>query len=233
MVVRRAVIATLFAAAAVPAYSAPVDVALVLALDVSASVNEGEYNLQREGIARAFESPALAAAVANGKYHAIDVLVLEWSDPEIQVSTVPWTRVTDAQSAQAFAAKLRATQRSSSGLTAIGSALIAAHVAFQNLEDQAARRVIDVSGDGMANVGPRPAVVRDELTAEGITINGLTLLNDEPWVNQYYDMNVVGGPGAFLMEVNGYQTFAAAMQQKLISEIVSLPPPRSYGRIHG
>jgi len=209
----------------VAAQAAPVDVALVLAMDVSQSVNEGEYDLQREGVARAFESPALAAAVANGKFHAIDVLVLEWSDPEIQISTVPWTRVGDAQSARAFAAKLRATKRSSRGLTAIGSALLAARAAFQALEDQPARRVIDVSGDGMANVGPHPSEVRDELTAEGITINGLTIVSDEPWVSQYYDMNVVGGPGAFLMEVNGYPTFAAAMQQKLISEIVALPPP--------
>ena len=211
------------------AHSAQVDLALVLAIDVSLSVNQGEYDLQREGVARAFESPALAAAIANGKYHAIDVLVLEWSDPEIQVSTVPWTRVDDIGSARAFAAKLRATRRSSHGLTAIGSALLAARASFKGLADQATRRVIDISGDGMANAGPRPADVRDALAAEGITVNGLTLLGDEPWVNQYYDMNVVGGPGAFLMDVEGYQTFAAAMQQKLISEIVALPPPVAHG----
>ena len=213
---------------AAPARAVTVDVALILAMDVSLSVNEGEYDLQREGIARAFESPALAAAVAGGKNHAIDVLVLEWSDPEIQVATVSWTRVDDSVTARAFAAKLRATKRTSHGLTAIGSALLAAQAAFRDLPDQAVRRVIDVSGDGMANVGPPPSEVRDRLTAEGITINGLTILNDEPWVDQYYDMNVVGGSGAFLMQVESYGSFAAAMQQKLLSEIVALPPPRRH-----
>jgi hypothetical protein len=231
MVPRLAAIAALLSGClvAATAHAASVDVALVLALDVSLSVDQGEYDLQREGIARAFESPALAAAIAAGKNHAIDVLVMEWSDPEIQVSTVPWTRVDDAQSGKAFALKLRATTRTSQGLTAIGSALLAAQAAFHELKDQAARRIIDVSGDGMANVGPHPSNVRDTLTAEGITINGLTILNDEPWVSQYYDMNVVGGPGAFLMQVENYSTFAAAMQQKLISEVVSLPRPIQRG----
>ncbi|HUK11074.1 MAG TPA: DUF1194 domain-containing protein [Stellaceae bacterium] len=215
--------------ATAPVQAASVDVALILAIDVSLSVNDREYDLQREGIARAFESPALAAAVAGGKHRAIDALVLEWSDPEIQVATVPWTRVEDARSAKAFAAKLRATKRTSHGLTAIGSALQAAQAAFRQLPDLATRRVIDVSGDGMANVGPQPVEVRDALIAEGITINGLTILNDEPWVSQYYDMNVVGGTGAFLMEVEDYHAFAAAMQQKLLSEIVALPPRRRSG----
>ena len=168
-----------------PARAAPVDVALVLAMDVSLSVDEGEYHLQREGVARAFESPALAAAVANGKYHAIDVLVLEWSDPEIQVSTVPWTRVTDAHSAEAFAAKLRATQRSSHGLTAIGAAMRAGAAAFDHMPEPAAHKVIDVSGDGMANVGPQPSGVRDTLTAEGVTINGLTILSRSNRLNSF------------------------------------------------
>jgi len=225
---RRVLVGILFvialaASPSLPARADPADVALVMAIDVSLSVNEGEYQLQREGIARAFESPALAAAVAGGEHHAIEVLVLEWSDPEIQITTVDWTRVSDAASAQAFAAQVRATKRSSQGLTAIGSALLAARAAFRRLPEPAARHVIDVSGDGMANVGPQPSQIRDALVAEGVTINGLTMLNDEPWVDQYYDMNVVGGPGAFLMQIADYQSFAAAMQQKLLSEIVALP----------
>jgi uncharacterized protein DUF1194 len=203
----------------------PVDTALVLALDVSLSVDQHEYEVQRDGIAAAFESPALLAAVGGGKNRAIDVLVLEWSDPEIQTVTVDWTRVTDAASANAFAAKVRKTSRSSSGLTAIGNGMLAAAAAFEHLPDEAARRVIDVSGDGMANIGAPCIEVRDALIAQGITINGLVMLNDEPWVDGFYSENVVGGPGAFLMQVADYREFAAAIQQKLLSEIVALPRP--------
>src|SRR5262249_9702554 len=151
----------------------------VLALDVSLSVSEREYQLQRDGIATAFESPSLLAAVVGGKSHAIYVLVLEWSDPEIQVVTVDWTRVSDATSASAFAAKVRNTQRSSQGLTGLGNGLMAAAAAFERLPDQAARRVVDVSGDGMANIGIPSAEARDALVAKGITINGLVIMNDE------------------------------------------------------
>lgn len=204
----------------------PADTALVLALDVSLSVNEHEYEVQRDGIAAAFESPALLAAVAGGKNHAIDVLVLEWSDPEIQTVTVDWTRVSDAASANAFAEKVRKTSRSSNGLTALGNGLLAAAAAFERLPDAATRHVIDVSGDGMANIGAPCTDVRDALVAKGITINGLVMLNDEPWVDGFYSENVVGGPGAFLMQVADYREFAAAIREKLLSEIVALPRRR-------
>lgn len=202
-----------------------VDTALVLALDVSMSVDQREYELQREGIATAFESPALIAAVAGGTNHAIDVMVLEWSDPELQVVTVDWTRVSDAASASAFAAKVRSTTRSSEGLTAIGNGLMAAAAALERLPDQATRRVIDVSGDAMANIGVPCAEARDALLAKGITINGLVMINDEPWVDGFYNENVVGGPGAFLMQVEDYRQYAAAIREKLLSEIVALPRP--------
>ncbi len=212
---------------AVPAARAEtIDTALVLALDVSRSVDEHGYELQRDGIATAFESSALMAAVAGGKHHAIDVLVLEWSDPEIQTVTVDWTRVSDDASARAFAAKVRQTKRSSQGLTAIGNGLMAAGAAFERLPDEAARRVIDVSGDGMANIGLPCSEARDALLAKGITVNGLVIMNDEPWVDGYYSENVVGGPGAFLMQVADYREFAAAIREKLLSEIVALPRQR-------
>lgn len=200
-----------------------VDTALVLALDVSLSVGDQEYKLQRDGIATAFESPALVSAVAGGKNHAIDVLVLEWSSPETQVVTVDWTRVSDAASAKAFAAKVRGTTRSSQGLTAIGNGLMAAGAALERLTDQTARQVIDVSGDGMANIGMPCTEARDALLAKGITINGLVMINDEPWVDGFYNDSVVGGPGAFLMQVADYREFAAAIREKLLSEIVALP----------
>ncbi|HXP31907.1 MAG TPA: DUF1194 domain-containing protein [Stellaceae bacterium] len=208
------------------ARAADVDAALVFAVDVSESVDAEEYQLQHEGIARAFESQPVVAAITGGAHGAIDALVLEWSDRDKQVVTVGWTRVSDAKSAAAFGAALRASKRSSAGLTAIGDALLAAAAAFEQLGDHPARRIIDLSGDGMANIGPPPDQVRDALTARGIVINGLAILKTEPWLNQYYDQYVVGGEGSFLLEVNDFRSFAVAMQQKLLTEISARPSRR-------
>lgn len=202
----------------------PVDMALVLAVDVSESVDADEYVLQHEGIARAFENPQVVAAIKGGSHGAIDVLMLEWSDRDKQNVTVGWTRVQDQPSAAAFAAKIRAGKRSSNGLTGIGDALLAAAAAFETLEDQAARRVIDVSGDGMANVGPPPAPIRDNLVARGITINALAILASEPWLDSYYNSDVIGGDQAFLLQVQDFQSFASAIQQKLLAEIAARSP---------
>ena len=201
--------------------------ALVLAVDVSESVDAEEYVLQHEGIARAFESPQVIAAIKGGTHGAIDVLMLEWSDRDKQAVTVNWTPVRDEASAAGFAARIRATKRSSNGLTAIGDALLAAGAAFQLLSDQASRRVIDVSGDGMANVGPRPAAIRDALVGQGVTINGLAILANEPWLDTYYNDDVIGGDGAFLLQVKDFQSFATAIQQKLLAEISARSPDRS------
>ena len=210
--------------AVVSARAAAVDLALVLAVDVSESIDAEEYDLQHEGIARAFESAPLIAAIMGGANGAIDALVLEWSDRDKQVVTVDWTRIFDKASAAAFAGRVRASRRSSNGLTAIGDALLAAQAAFLNLPDHAARRVVDLSGDGMANIGPPPQQVRDVLVAAGVTINGLAILKTEPWLDSYYDQYVVGGPGGFLVQVDDFPSFAAAMQQKLLAEIAATRP---------
>jgi Protein of unknown function (DUF1194) len=212
--------------AALPARAAPVDLALVLAVDVSGSVDAEEYELQHEGIARAFETSQLVDAIRGGHNGAIDVLVMEWSDRDKQVVTVDWTRVSDSASAERFAAAVRATHRSSNGLTAIGDALIAADAALARVPDAPQRRVIDVSGDGMANIGPPPQQIRDRLAAQGVTINGLAILKTEPWLDSYYDQYVVGGPGGFLMEVEDFPSFIAAMQQKLLNEVMAARPLR-------
>lgn len=226
MLVRRLAVAALAALclAAPRARAAPVDLALVLAVDVSESVDAGEYELQHEGIARAFETPDLIDAIRHGRDGAIDVLVLEWSDRDKQIVTVDWTRVADAASAGRFAAAVRATRRSSNGLTAISDALVAAEEALARLRDQATRRVIDVSGDGMANIGPPPDEIRDRLVAQGITVNGLAILKNEPWLDSYYDQYVVGGPGSFLMQVEDFPSFIAAMRQKLLNEVTAARP---------
>ncbi len=208
--------------AAIPAKAA--SLAVVLAVDVSASVTPDSYILQHDGIARAFEDPRLLQAIAAAP-GGIEVLVLEWSDPDKIKVTVDWTAVTDRRSASAFAAAVRATGRSSSGLTAIGPALTAAAAQFDRIPTPALRRVIDISGDGMADFGPPPAGVRDRLVAAGITINGLAILTEEPWLEDYYRDNVIGGPGAFVLAARDFHSFAEAMLRKLVQEVAGAGAP--------
>ncbi len=208
------------------AKAADVDIALVLAVDVSESVDADEYVLQHEGIARAFENPQVIDTIKAGTHGAIDVAMLEWSDRDKQAVVVDWMKIRDAASGAAFAAKVRAGTRSSNGLTAIGDALLAAAVALQRAPDKATRQVIDLSGDGMANIGPRPGAIRDALNAKGVTINGLAILASEPWLDTYYNNEVIGGDGAFLLQATNFQSFATAIQQKLLAEISA----RSFSR---
>jgi uncharacterized protein DUF1194 len=197
--------------------------ALVLAVDVSESVSSERYLLQHEGIARAFETPLLVDAI-TAVPGGIEALVLEWSDPDKIAITVGWTRINNRAGAAAFAASVRATQRTSNGLTAIGSALLAAAAAFDHLPEPAGHRVIDISGDGMANFGVPPVTARDALVGKGITINGLAILSEEPWLDEYYRSNVVGGPAAFVLVAKGFDSFADAMLRKLVQEVASAAP---------
>jgi hypothetical protein len=197
--------------------------ALVLALDVSASVTADSYVLQRDGIARAFANPRLLDAI-SAVPGGVEVLVLEWSDPDRITVTVDWQRIEDAHSAAAFAAAVRASTRTSSGLTAIGPALLAAASEFDHLPEPVARRVIDISGDGMANFGLPPAVARDRVVAAGITINGLAIPTEAPWLAGYYDRNVIGGPGAFVVVARDFGSFADAILRKLVREVAGATP---------
>ncbi len=185
----------------------------MLAVDVSASVTADSYVLQRDGIARAFENAALVQAISAAP-DGIEVLVLEWSDPDKIEVTVGWTRVADRDSAAAFAAAVRATRRSSSGLTAIGPALLAAASAFEQLPEPAQQRTIDLSGDGMANFGLAPMIARDRIVAAGISINGLAILTQEPWLEGYYRSNVIGGSGSFRHGGAGFSQLCRRHDQK-------------------
>jgi hypothetical protein len=220
------VAALAFAGRLVEADAQPVDLALVMAVDVSESVDAGEYLLQHDGIARAFEDPIVIAAIGAGRRGAIEAAVLEWSDRDKQVVTVDWMRIGDPASATAFAKKVRASQRSSNGLTAIGDALLGARRLLDAAPDRADRRLVDLSGDGIANIGPPVPEVRDDLAAAGVTINGLAILASEPWLESYYDEDVIGGPGAFLLRAEDFSSFATAMHNKLLSEISGLAPGR-------
>jgi Protein of unknown function (DUF1194) len=221
MVTRCAAVVIAVLLKATPALSA--GIALVLAIDVSASVTADSYVLQHDGIARAFENSRLTDAV-SAVPGGIEVLVLEWSDPERIKVIVGWQRVGGADNAGAFAAAVRGTDRSSYGLTAIGPALLAAAATFDDLPEPAARRVIDISGDGMANFGLPPKVARDRVVAAGISINGLAILTEEPWLEDYYRNNVIGGPGAFVIAAQDYGSFADAMLRKLEQEVAGTAP---------
>lgn len=212
----------LAAAAALPSRAA--SLALVLAIDVSGSVSPGRYALQHDGIARAFESPQLIKTI-DRLPGGIEALMLEWSDPEKIAITVGWTRITNQSTAAAFAQDVRATHRTSSGLTAIGSAMLAAGAAFDHMPEPAARRIIDISGDGSANYGEPPAAARNALVGRGITINGLAILTEEPNLDAYYRNNVIGGPAAFVVVAQGMASFAAAIQSKLVTEIAGRASP--------
>ena len=202
--------------ASTPAQAA--GLALVMAIDVSASVSADSYLLQRNGIARAFENPRLIDAISSVA-GGIEALVLEWSDPDRITVTVGWRRITDAKSAAALAAEVRTTRRSSNGRTAIGPALLAAAAQFDTAPEPAPQRVIDISGDGIANLGLPPRLARDRVVATGISINALAILTEEPWLEAYFRRYVIGGPDAFVVAVRDPGSFAEAMLRKLVREV--------------
>jgi hypothetical protein len=197
-----------------------VDAALVLAVDVSLSVDDGRYQLQKEGIAAAFENPELAMAIATGTEGAVAVEVIEFSDPDRQIPVIGWTRIASAEDAQDLARRIRAVNRTSHGLTGLADALIAAGEAFLDSPFEATRRVVDVSGDGMSNVGTPITVARDRLVDAGITINGLPILSEESWLGTYYTEYVIGGPDAFVIPAESLDSFAEAMKRKVLQELV-------------
>jgi hypothetical protein len=203
--------------------AAPPALAVVLAIDVSESVDADRFVLQRDGIARAFQDRRLVDAIAAVP-GGIEALFLEWSDPDAIAVSVDWRRIGGARSAAAFAELVRASPRRSRGLTAIGPALLAAARQFDRLPQRAARRVIDISGDGIANLGLAPAAARDRIVRAGITINGLAILTEEPWLEAYFRAEVIGGAGAFVLAARSYAAFAEAMLKKLVQEVASAGP---------
>jgi hypothetical protein len=195
----------------------PVDVAIVLAVDSSGSINSREFALQREGYARALTDPRVLDAIASGPRGAIALALFEWSGPMFNTLVVPWKRIASPADAEAV---LRATPRSIfGGGTAVGAAIARAASLFPGSGFEATRRVIDVSGDGANNRGPPAEPARDVAVAAGITINGLPILGAEPYVDNYYRESVIGGPDAFLIVARDYDDFARAVLEKLYREL--------------
>lgn len=207
----------------VAAQAQAVDLALVLALDASSSVNPDEFYLQTYGLSLAFADPQVQDAIARGPSGAIAVALVQWSAPDRQTLALGWQRVT-RDSAPALAETLANLARYiEGGGTAPGSALAFAGAVFERLPFPAGRRVIDVSGDGKATSGPDPALLRDALVARGLTINGLAILNEERDVGRYYEDRLSGGPGAFVMTANSYDDYLTAIRTKLLCEIGNQP----------
>jgi hypothetical protein len=202
-----------------------VDLALVLAVDASGSVDRVRFELQKQGYAAAFRHPRVIGAIQSGPSQAIAVIMMQWTGPALQVTAVPWTKISDAASANAFADAIASAPRALfGGGTSISGAIDTSMALLFDNPYRAARRVIDISGDGSNNRGRSVNQARDEAIAKGVGINGLPILALEPYLDRYYQDNVVGGPGAFVIAAQDYETFADAILKKLIAEIAAVTP---------
>jgi hypothetical protein len=200
-----------------------VDLELVLAVDASASVSGEEFDLQVRGLAEAFRHRSVGQAIRAAGDLGLAVALVQWADYRQHRLSVDWTVVRDAADARQFAKQIDGVQRSVAGNTAIGSALEFAILRLEGNGFAGRRRVIDVSGDGRNNQGPAAWLVRNLAVAQGITVNGLAILNEDPTLDRYYVTNVIGGPGAFVITANDYEAYRLAILTKLVKEI-SGPP---------
>jgi Protein of unknown function (DUF1194) len=215
------------AAAAQPKGSAAgrtiVDLNLVLALDASGSVDDERFELQKQGYVRAFLNSRVLDAIRSGNEQAIAVSMVQWTGPTLHEVMVPWTVVRDESSAQAFGVAVSAApRRLSGGGTSVSGAIDFSVMLLNTSPYRAARRVIDISGDGSNNLGRPVEQARDEAVATGIRINGLPILMVEPDLDQYFRESVIGGPGAFVIVARNYDQFADAILRKLVTEISSI-----------
>jgi len=198
------------------------DTALVLAVDVSESVTPERYALQMEGIARAFHDREVQGSILSGAHRSMFVTLVEWSNKPFVM--LPWTLITSAEDADAFADKIRGAARADNQFTCLSRALeVIEGKVLPFLPVPAERTIIDVSGDGRDNCNPAKSVdtVRDELVAAGATINGLPILegDEAATLEAWYREHVIGGHAAFLVPAHGFADVQRAMRQKFIVEI--------------
>lgn len=223
----------LFAACAASARAqSAVDLQLVLAVDVSGSVNHERFELQKQGYVAAFRNARVLQAIRSGAHQSIAVTMVQWTGPFLQFQVLPWTLVKDDASAHGVAAAIQATpRRLATGGTSISGAIDYSATLFADSPFKAERRVIDVSGDGSNNRGRSVVQARDEAVNAGITINGLPILAFEMFLDRYYRDFVIGGPGAFMVAAESFEDFADAILKKMIIEIAGGPPPAALARI--
>ncbi len=213
-----------------------VDLTLVLVSDVSRSVDEAEFTMQKQGYAAAFNDPRVLAAIRTGAAGRIAVSYVEFAGAYEVQTVLDWQIVRDAATARAFTDQLTAAPRSFWGRTSISAGIDHAMQMLAESGYDATRRVIDVAGDGTNNAGRDVTAARDDAVTSGVTINGLAIINEHPvsytfahvqppgGLPEWYRQNVIGGPGAFVIEVREFADFGDAMTRKLINEIASAEP---------
>ncbi|HXX04481.1 MAG TPA: DUF1194 domain-containing protein [Xanthobacteraceae bacterium] len=214
-----------------------VDLLLVLAADVSRSVDAGKFQLQRDGYAAAISDPRVLDAIRSGRKGRIGLTFIEWSGAGSQRVLIDWTIIADAESAKGFGDRLLEAPRSFADRTSISGAIEFAMSQLARAPYEATRRTIDVSGDGTNNAGGEVKIARDQALAQGVTINGLVILSETPlaWnpdhtnppggLENYYRNNVIGGPGAFVMAAQNFGSFGQAIVRKMIAEVARAPEP--------
>jgi hypothetical protein len=215
-----------------------VDLLLVLASDVSRSVDTRKFQLQREGYAAALSNPKVVEAIRSGPHGRIAICFLEWSGVTSQKVVIDWTIVSDAASARKIGDQLIELPRAFADRTSISAGIEFAMSQLERAPFRGVRRTIDVSGDGTNNSGRDVTLARDEAVAKGVTINGLVILSDSPlpWnpehtnppggLDGYYRNNVIGGASAFVMVAENHNSFGQAIVKKMIAEIAFNPSPR-------
>lgn len=216
-----------------------VDLELVLAVDVSLSMDHDEQRLQRDGYVAAFRDPKLLKAVQSGPNGRIAVTYVEWAGAAIQSVVLPWRVIQTSKDANAFADALAAQPIKRALMTSISEVVVIARELFASSPVQGLRRVIDVSGDGPNNSGRPVELVRDGAVGAGIVINGLAIqirsgvgaysYFDLPDLDVYYKDCVIGGPGSFVLSIRDKGEFATAIRQKLLLEIAGVHPA---ARVH-
>jgi hypothetical protein len=231
------VIGLLAMAGWMPAYAAErVDLLLVLAADISRSVDEVKFQLQRSGYTAALSDSRVIEAIRAGPSGRIAVAFVEWSGPLQQKIVIDWTVISDDETARLFGDRIVEAPRAFADSTSISAGIEFATPQFDRAPYEARRRVIDVSGDGDNNSGRSVTAARDEALAKGVTINGLVILTETPSLSysthtnppgglaNYYRNNVIGGDGAFVVIAENFNSFGDAIIKKLIAEIARAEP---------
>ncbi len=219
-----------------------VDLLLVLAADVSRSVDEKKFKLQREGYASAIVDPRVVRAMTAGVRGRVALCYMEWASDSEQIIVVDWITIGSEGDAQGISRRIREAPRAFMGRTSISAAIDLSMALLAKSPFQSSRRVIDVSGDGTNNSGRPVTAARDAAVAQGVTINGLVILSEVPLptnplhthppggLTAYYENNVIGGPGAFVVEAESFEAFDQLLISKLIKEIAAAPSrPRPRG----